>query len=155
MGTRAHGRGLAPAIRVPYVPEPFNEGGSSLPEVCIAAGLLATAAVTLSGLFALAGDANRTAADLTHAAMLARHTLETLRSPAGEPMPPDGSDTVDRAGRGASLDTAPVAAVFERRWTSASLPTGATMILVEVTSTPGGRRQPVRVRVGGLSRTVP
>lgn len=130
--------------------------GASLPEVCVAAGLVATAAVTLSALFTLAADANRTAGDLMHAAMLARQTLETLRSPADETiLPPAGADVVDRTGAPPAAATIAFGATYQRGWRSEALPTGTTLIDVEVTSTPAGRRQPVRVRLAGLARVSP
>jgi hypothetical protein len=123
--------------------------------VCVAAGLVATAAVTLTTLFALAEDANRTAADLTHAAMLAHQTLEALRRPADEVLPPAGTDVVDRTGAPPAAATIPFGATYQRRWRSEVLPAGATLIDVEVTATAAGRRQPIRVRLAGLARVSP
>ena len=132
-----------------------SDRGASLPEVCVAAGLVATAAVTLTALFALAADANRTAGDLMHAAVLARQTLEALRSPAGAALPQTGADLVDRAGRPPAAVTAPFGHTFARRWSSEVLAGDVTLIHVEVTSTAAGRRRPVRARLSGLARVAP
>jgi Tfp pilus assembly protein PilV len=132
-----------------------SDSGASLPEVCVAAGLVATAAVTLTALFALAAEANRTAGDLMHAAMLARQTLEALRRPAGAALPPSGDDVVDRTGAPPAAASIVFGATYQRRWQTEAFPAGTTLIEVEVTSTPAGRRQPIRVRLAGLARVSP
>lgn len=121
----------------------------------MAAGLVATAAVTLTALFALAVEANRTAGDLMHATMLARQTLEALRRPAGAALPPTGADVVDRSGQPLTAATAPFGHTFERRWRSEALAASVTLIHVEVGGTVAGRRHPVRTRLTGLVRVAP
>ena len=132
-----------------------SDAGASLPEVCLAAGLVATAAVTLTSLFALAADANRTSGDLTHAALLARQQLEALRHPS-DPLPPaSGAEIVDRTGAPPAAATISRGATFERRWRTEPFGAGVTLVSVEVTSTVAGRRQPVRVRLAGIARVSP
>jgi len=58
---------------------PVDEGGFTLVEVLVAAGLVATGATVLAALLTLAAVANRTARHATFATVLAQQKMEQLR----------------------------------------------------------------------------
>lgn len=107
--------------------------GITLVEVVVALGLLSGAIVTLAQLSGLAVRANLSARVATLAAVLAAQKMEQLRAlPGVEQQPPGGSVQTDIAGFFEHFDgvgrpmpagsSAPMPAVFVRRWSIERLP---------------------------------
>jgi Tfp pilus assembly protein PilV len=108
-----------------------SEAGFSLLEVCMAAGLVAAALVTLAALFAAAIESNLAARHQTYAVVLAQHKIEELRAiaPALE-APAAGVEYLDLAGLVVRGGAPPPGTAFERRWSVAPLAAGAAGLLV-------------------------
>lgn len=97
--------------------------GSSLVEVIVSAGILATALVTLARLLAIAVEVNVASRHLTSATLLAAQKIEQLRtSPPGEDSSAGGSleqdipGYVDRVDAWGGIAGAGKGAAYVRRW---------------------------------------
>lgn len=122
--------------------------GFSLPEVVVAAGLLASALAALAPLLALSIQSDLSSRLRTSAMVAAQQKLEELISAgtdAGVVAPPAAGDVVDLTGR---IVEDGVDGVFTRRWWVEPLPAdpaGALVIRVEVA---------LRARIGPAPVTV-
>lgn len=112
-----------------------SEAGVTLVEVLLAAGLLASALVSLTALVGLAIDANASSGDLTRAAVLAEARLEALLAPQGAPPAADGVQRVEYLDPAGRLVAAAGQGVYARRWRISPVPggpPGASLLVVEV-----------------------
>jgi type II secretory pathway pseudopilin PulG len=134
-----------------------QDEGFSLPEVCVAAGLVATALVTLASLFTLSIDAVLTARDRTHATVLAQQKLEELLAPGDDAPPAAGVEALDLFGRVVDADDEPGGAPYLRRWRvmPAAAPGGARVLEMEGSRQAAGARPQSRVRLVTLRRGAP
>ena len=130
------------------------DAGFSLPDVCVAAGLLATALVSLAGLLGLSIDAQLRSRFRTYATVLAHQKVEQLRAEAvlnPSAAPQVGSDRVDMEGHVVG-NAPPSGFVFIRRWRLEPLAADpARLLLIEVEA---GRPAGARVRDGSQIVTV-
>jgi len=115
-----------------------REGGFSLIEVLIAAGLLATGIGALLQLFVVAARANLDARHTTYATVLAAQKVEELRA-APFPGPTASSDALDRHGTRLVEGVNAPEALYERRWTVEPLPAqpAETVVITVVVSRRG------------------
>ena len=106
------------------------DGGFSLVEVLIAAGLLATVIASLPHLFVVAARATADAGDTTWATVLAAQKLEELRAETlSAPFSDQSVDYLDSAGK--SLDGPGSAQrAYTRRWWIDPLPSDADSTIV-------------------------
>jgi Tfp pilus assembly protein PilV len=108
------------------------EGGFSLIEVLVAAGLLIGSLAALAFVFVFAARANTDAQHATYATVLAMQKMEELRAAS---MPIHVVDAVDYADvRGTVLidQSDPPRAVYERRWTVEPLSTAPDALVIVV-----------------------
>jgi prepilin-type N-terminal cleavage/methylation domain-containing protein len=130
-----------------------ERNGFTLIEVLVAAGLMATLALGVAPLFAIAADRNRVARLQTLATLFAWQKVEEIKSldPAGLARSAAGSLDSDSAGYFDYLDVrgAPVGpadssapsggATFVRRWAIAPMSAGpAGLIVIQVLVAPAG-----------------
>jgi Tfp pilus assembly protein PilV len=119
-----------------------REGGFSLIEVLVAAGLLVGSLAALAFVFVFATRANADAQYATYATVLAMQKMEELRA-ASLPQVVDAVDYADMRGTVLSGQSDPPQAVYERRWTVEPLVTApdALVIVVTVALAPRHRAQ--------------
>jgi Tfp pilus assembly protein PilV len=135
-----------------------SDRGFSLPEVVVAAGLLASALSGLAPLVAPAIQSDLSSRLRTSAIVAAEQKLEELLSAgndAGAVAPVVASDVVDATGRASAVDAADAAgAVLTRRWWVEPLPANADALVfhVEVTLRGSVERAPVLVRLATIRR---
>jgi prepilin-type N-terminal cleavage/methylation domain-containing protein len=135
-----------------------EQNGFTLIEVLVAAGLMATLALGVAPLFAIAADRNRGAGLQTLATLFARQKVEEIkgRDPSGLARSPAGSLDSDTDGHFDYLDARGVpmgradsstpsagGAAFVRRWAIAPLSAGpAGVIVIQVLVAPAGSASP-------------
>jgi Tfp pilus assembly protein PilV len=108
------------------------EGGFSLIEVLVAAGLLVGSLAALAFVFVFATRANADAQYATYATVLAMQKMEELRA-ASVPQVVDAVDYADMRGTVLSGQSDPPQAVYERRWTVEPLVTAPDALVIVVT----------------------
>jgi Tfp pilus assembly protein PilV len=111
-----------------------REGGFSLIEVLVAAGLLVGSLAALAFVFVFATRANADAQYATYATVLAMQKMEELRA-ASLPQVVDAVDYADMRGTVLSGQSDPPQAVYERRWTVEPLVTAPDALVIVVTVT--------------------
>jgi Tfp pilus assembly protein PilV len=109
-----------------------REGGFSLIEVLVAAGLLVGSLAALAFVFVFATRANADAQYATYATVLAMQKMEELRA-ASVPRVVDAVDYADVRGAVLSGQSDPPQAVYERRWTVEPLLTAPDALVIVVT----------------------
>ena len=108
------------------------EGGFSLIEVLVAAGLLIGSLAALAFVFVFATRANADAQYATYATVLAMQKMEELRA-ASVPQVVDAVDYADMRGTVLLGQSDPPQAVYERRWTVEPLLTAPDALVIVVT----------------------
>jgi type II secretory pathway component PulJ len=108
------------------------EGGFSLIEVLVAAGLLVGSLAALAFVFVFATRANADAQYATYATVLAMQKMEEMRA-ASVPMIVDAVDYADMRGTVLAGQSDPPRAVYERRWTIEPLLMAPDALVIVVT----------------------
>jgi hypothetical protein len=133
------------------------DDGFSLAEVCVAAGLVATALVTLAALFSAAIDAMLIARERSQTSLHAQQKLEELIAPDGEVQPQAGAEGLDQSGVVVDAGDVEGHALFERRWRvqpAVGGPPGRVLEVEGARRSPGARA-PARSRIITLRQDQP
>jgi Tfp pilus assembly protein PilV len=109
------------------------EGGFSLIEVLVAAGLLVGSLAALAFVFVFATRANADAQYATYATVLAMQKMEELRAASVPIQVVDAVDYADMGGTVLTGQSDPPQAVYERRWTVETLLTAPDALVIAVT----------------------
>ena len=110
-----------------------REGGFSLIEVVVAAGLLVGSLAALAFVFVFATRANADAQHATYATLLAMQKMEELRADSAPVQVVDSFDYADMRGAVLMGESDPPQAVYERRWTVEPLLTVPDAFVIVVT----------------------
>jgi type II secretory pathway pseudopilin PulG len=111
------------------------EGGFSLIEVLVAAGLLVGSLAALAFVFVFATRANADAQHTTYATVLAMQKMEELRADFAPIHVVEAVDYADIRGTVLVGQSDPPQAVYERRWTVEPLLTAPNALVIVVTVT--------------------
>jgi Tfp pilus assembly protein PilV len=132
------------------------EAGFSLVEVLVAAGILATALVSIAALFPRAVEVNLAARTRVHATILAVQKIEELRASvsSSDAVAGSGEDRVAWSGETAE-GSGPGVSAFVRRWQLASATSGFVLLRVQVTGPPTGILSQERAEVTTFVRVGP
>jgi type II secretory pathway component PulJ len=110
-----------------------REGGFSLIEVLVAAGLLVGSLAALAFVFVFATRANADAQYATYATVLAMQKMEELRAVSVPIQVVDAVDYADMRGTVLIGQSDTPQAVYERRWTVEPLLTAPDALVIAVT----------------------